>query len=311
MGRLPHSTPSRLDSLLSRRGRGAGRETRRDKAARLLSKRPGLLRSGARAVAPRPLLFATPSCVGRGRGVRARRAVRAFARGHTRGRLCGARTRGGARSGSETGGAPPHARAHPTPRSPRPPMRSSPTSRAPRRRPFAERTNYQPAGITDRYGRAQILVNAPIGIVHRLVLDYGHYKEFTAGKFHTSRVIGKSAGGTGRLLPALRLGRHDHPLAEFSRFQELKPLARGWAMVRRVVRQREHRARKRGVDAARDRRRAHPRHVRSPHPPEHPAPAVAPRRRQLENAAGEAVEAGSGTGRRKLASPAADASSAR
>ena len=59
----------------------------------------------------------------------------------------------------------------------------------------AERTNYQPAGMPDRYGRGQVLVNAPIGVVRRLVLDYGHYRELTAGKFHTSRVIAKAPGG--------------------------------------------------------------------------------------------------------------------
>jgi hypothetical protein len=94
----------------------------------------------------------------------------------------------------------------------------------------SQRTNYQPAGITDRYGRAQILVNAPIGIVHRLVLDYGHYKEFTGGKFHTSRVIGKSAGGT-EVYFQLSVMDGMITLWQIFRFQELKPLARGWAMV--------------------------------------------------------------------------------
>ena len=50
--------------------------------------------------------------------------------------------------------------------------------------------------MSDRYGRAEILINAPLGVVHHLVLDYGHYKEFTSGKFHSSRIIGKASNGT-------------------------------------------------------------------------------------------------------------------
>jgi hypothetical protein len=94
----------------------------------------------------------------------------------------------------------------------------------------SRRINYQPAGLPDRYGRAQILVNAPIGIVHRIVLDYGHYKEFTAGKFHTSRVIGKSPAGT-EVYFQLSVLDGMITLWQVFRFQELKPLARGWAIV--------------------------------------------------------------------------------
>ena len=94
----------------------------------------------------------------------------------------------------------------------------------------SQRTNYQPSGLPDRYGRAQILVNAPLGIVRRLVLDYGRYKEFTGGKFHTSRVIGKSPGGT-EVYFQLSVLDGMITLWQVFRFQELKPLARGWAIV--------------------------------------------------------------------------------
>ena len=94
----------------------------------------------------------------------------------------------------------------------------------------SQRTNYQPVGMSDRYGRAQILVNAPIGIVHRFVLDYGHYREFTSGKFHTSRVIGKAPGGT-EVYFQLSVLDGMITLWQVFRFQELKPLARGWVIV--------------------------------------------------------------------------------
>ncbi len=92
------------------------------------------------------------------------------------------------------------------------------------------RTNYRPANASDRYGRAQILVEAPLGIVHRLILDYGRYKEFTAGKFHTSRVIGKTPLGTDVYFQLSVLGGMI-ALWQVFRFQEIKPLARGWVIV--------------------------------------------------------------------------------
>jgi hypothetical protein len=94
----------------------------------------------------------------------------------------------------------------------------------------SHRTNFQPSGLADRYGRAQILVNAPIGIVHRIIVDYGHYKELTSGKFHTSRVIGKSPAGT-EVYFQLSVLDGMITLWQVFRFQELKPLARGWAIV--------------------------------------------------------------------------------
>jgi hypothetical protein len=92
------------------------------------------------------------------------------------------------------------------------------------------RTTYQPAGMTERYGRAQILVNAPIAVVHKLVVDYGHYKEITQGRFHVSRVIGKGPEGT-EVYFQLSVLDGTITLWQVFRFQELKPLAPGWAMV--------------------------------------------------------------------------------
>jgi ribosome-associated toxin RatA of RatAB toxin-antitoxin module len=92
------------------------------------------------------------------------------------------------------------------------------------------RTNYQPAGVADRYGRAEILVKAPLGILHKLVLDYARYKEFTGGKFHASRVIGKTPLGT-EVYFQLPVLNGMITLWQVFRFQEIAPLAPGWAMV--------------------------------------------------------------------------------
>ena len=92
------------------------------------------------------------------------------------------------------------------------------------------RTNYQPAGVADRYGRAEILVRAPIGVIHKLVLDYARYKEFTGGKFHASRVIGKTPLGT-EVYFQLPVMNGMITLWQVFRFQEVAPLAPGWAIV--------------------------------------------------------------------------------
>ncbi len=94
----------------------------------------------------------------------------------------------------------------------------------------SERTNFRPAGSEDDYGRARILVHAPIGIVHRLILDYGRYKEFTGGRFRVSRVVGRTALGT-EVYFQLSILRGAIMLWQVFRFQDLKPLAPGWAMV--------------------------------------------------------------------------------
>lgn len=92
------------------------------------------------------------------------------------------------------------------------------------------RTNYQPRGMSDRYGRAKIIVNAPIDVVHKLAVDYGHYRELTAGRFHASRVIGRTPLGTEVYFQLAVLGGMV-VLWQVFRFQDLKPLAPGWAVV--------------------------------------------------------------------------------
>jgi hypothetical protein len=94
----------------------------------------------------------------------------------------------------------------------------------------SDRTNVEHAGTHDRYGRAEILVNAPIDTVRALVVDYGHYNDFTGGRFHISRVIGRSAAGTEVYFQLPILGGLV-TLWQVFRFQELKPLAPGWSMI--------------------------------------------------------------------------------
>jgi hypothetical protein len=56
--------------------------------------------------------------------------------------------------------------------------------------------NYVPSGKTERYGHAEVLINAPLAKVRQLVTDYAHYKELAPTKFQNSRVVAKRAGET-------------------------------------------------------------------------------------------------------------------
>ncbi len=92
------------------------------------------------------------------------------------------------------------------------------------------RSNWQPPGLSDRYGHAEVLVAAPLSVVGKLVEDYGHYRDFTGGKFHTSRIISQEPRGTDVYF---RLPLLDGMITlwQVFRFQELKPMAPGWMMV--------------------------------------------------------------------------------
>jgi hypothetical protein len=52
--------------------------------------------------------------------------------------------------------------------------------------------NYVPSGKTDRYGHAEVLISAPLPYVRELILDYSHYKDYSGGKFKTSRLVDKT-----------------------------------------------------------------------------------------------------------------------
>jgi hypothetical protein len=94
----------------------------------------------------------------------------------------------------------------------------------------AQKTNLQIAGTSDRYGRAEVLVHAPIAVVHKAVMDYGRYKELASDKFHNTRIIGKEDGGTDVYMQ-LPIMHGMVTLWQVMRFRDIKPLARGWAIV--------------------------------------------------------------------------------
>jgi ribosome-associated toxin RatA of RatAB toxin-antitoxin module len=58
------------------------------------------------------------------------------------------------------------------------------------------RWNWTPPGKDQRYGHAEVLINAPQAVVRAIVADFGHYKDFVPQKFHNARIIGRQAGNT-------------------------------------------------------------------------------------------------------------------
>jgi len=56
--------------------------------------------------------------------------------------------------------------------------------------------NLVPAGRSERFGHAEVLIAAPIAAVRAQVTDYGHYKDLAPDKFKTARVIAKEAPNT-------------------------------------------------------------------------------------------------------------------
>src|SRR5438552_18472719 len=54
------------------------------------------------------------------------------------------------------------------------------------------KTNIVPAGKSDRYGHAEVLINAPLAKVRQQVTDYAHYKDLVPEKFHNARVVDKT-----------------------------------------------------------------------------------------------------------------------
>ncbi|MFO0675703.1 MAG: hypothetical protein U0169_04170 [Polyangiaceae bacterium] len=56
--------------------------------------------------------------------------------------------------------------------------------------------NEVPPGRSERYGRATVLVDAPIDVVEKRVLDFGKYKTFAPTRFRVSRVTDRTPLGT-------------------------------------------------------------------------------------------------------------------
>ncbi len=60
----------------------------------------------------------------------------------------------------------------------------------------ALKSNVVPPGKAERYGRAEILVAAPLDLVRQEVTAYNRYRELAPEKFNRSRIIGKENGQT-------------------------------------------------------------------------------------------------------------------
>jgi hypothetical protein len=56
--------------------------------------------------------------------------------------------------------------------------------------------NWTPPGKGDRFGHAEVLVNAPLGAVRAVVTDFGHYKDLVPSRFHNARIIARQPGST-------------------------------------------------------------------------------------------------------------------
>lgn len=56
--------------------------------------------------------------------------------------------------------------------------------------------NWTPPGKSQRYGHAEVLVNAPLAAVRAAITNYGRYKDLVPDKFHNARVIAKQNGNT-------------------------------------------------------------------------------------------------------------------
>ena len=54
------------------------------------------------------------------------------------------------------------------------------------------KTNLVPSGKSDKYGHAEVLINAPLAKVRQQVTDFSHYKEFAPDKFKNARVVDKN-----------------------------------------------------------------------------------------------------------------------
>jgi hypothetical protein len=94
----------------------------------------------------------------------------------------------------------------------------------------SQKTNWVPPGTEDRYGRAEVLVHAPLATVKELVLDFAGYRLFVPNRFHNVHVIGKDQGGTDVYMQ-VPIMNGLVTLWQVMRWRDVKPLAPGWAIV--------------------------------------------------------------------------------
>ncbi|HEY2516865.1 MAG TPA: hypothetical protein VGI39_38605, partial [Polyangiaceae bacterium] len=110
------------------------------------------------------------------------------------------------------------------------PPRPDPTELARLADGQSQRSNWQPPGMTERYGHAEVLVHAPIATVHRAVQNYGRYKELVPSKFNNAHVVAKEGDATDVYMQ-VPIMHGLLTLWQVMRFRDLGPLAPGWAMV--------------------------------------------------------------------------------
>ncbi len=55
---------------------------------------------------------------------------------------------------------------------------------------------WTPPGKSDRYGHAEVLINAPLADVRKQVQNFGQYKDFAPKRFTLSKVVPGTGGGT-------------------------------------------------------------------------------------------------------------------
>ncbi len=58
------------------------------------------------------------------------------------------------------------------------------------------RTNLVPAGKSDRYGHAEVVIDAPASTVRAVLADYKGYKDLAPNRFKTARIVGKDGANT-------------------------------------------------------------------------------------------------------------------
>ena len=94
------------------------------------------------------------------------------------------------------------------------------------------KTNLVPTGKGDKYGHAEVLINAPLAKVRQQVVDFAHYKEFAPDRFRNARVVDKNRdAGTTDLYFAIEVMHGLVKLTNTLRFQAPKVVTPGTEVV--------------------------------------------------------------------------------
>jgi hypothetical protein len=94
------------------------------------------------------------------------------------------------------------------------------------------KSNVVPAGKSDRYGHAEVLINAPLAKVRQQITDYAHYKDFVPEKFHNARIVDKDKDkGTTDLYYQLEVMHGIVKLSNVLRFGQPRVVSSGTEVV--------------------------------------------------------------------------------